>query len=235
MTNPDLFLAALSRAPMAMAAGIMMLSLLVSVQASFGDRPDTAVRSMITEALRELKRWLSVLRGDAVLTRQLVERATLPHLDLTYMARYVLGSYWQSATPSQCDRFRRAFRAHLLQICSQSMEKHAAELDQFTRSARLHYRLLRYDSGRGTAMVQVVAMAPRFGLIHLELQLHDHDGTWKVYEMTSSGINLLVGIRSDIQAQLRSNGLEAVICRLERRTGLFPPSHSLSARDNRDH
>lgn len=223
MTNPDLFVVAVSRAPMAMAAGFMMLSLLVSAQVSFNERPDAALREIITQALRELKRWLGTLRGDAVLTRQLIERATLPHLDLTRMARYVLGSYWQSATPSQCDRFRSALRAHLLRICSQTMEKHVAEIEQLTCNAYIRCRLLHYDAGRGTATIQVIAIGRRLGWMQLQLQLHNYDGTWKIYEITSSGVNLLVGIRSDIQAQLRSDGLETVIRRLEHRAGHRPP------------
>ncbi|HET8701815.1 MAG TPA: ABC transporter substrate-binding protein [Nitrococcus sp.] len=223
----------MSRAPMAMAAGFMMFSLLVSAQATTSERPDAAVRSMISAALNELKRWLTTLRGegDAVLTRQLIERITLPHLDLTYMVRYVLGSYWQSATPAQCERFRCALRAHLLQICSQSMEKYAGELDHIVHKAYLRYQLLRYDRDRGTATVWVIAVAPKLGWIHLEVRLHDHDGAWKIYEITSSGINLLVGIRSDLQAQLRRDGLETVIRRLEHRGGL--PSHNPSAQDSR--
>ncbi|EAR21696.1 MlaC/ttg2D family ABC transporter substrate-binding protein [Nitrococcus mobilis] len=226
MTNPDWFVIALSRAPMLMAAGLLMFSLLVSAQASASDRPDTAVRAMISVALRELKRWLARLRseGDAVLTRQLIERITLPHLDLTRMARYVLGSYWQSATPSQCERFRRAFRAHLLQLCSRAMAKHATELTQFVHDVRVHYRLARYDVARRTATVQVIAVTQSLGWVQLELQLHDHDGSWKIYEITSSGINILVGIRSDLQAQLRCGDLETVIRRLEHRVGL--PNHS---------
>ena len=234
MTNPDFFAAALSRAPMAMAAGLLMLSLLASAQASTSERPDVAVRGMITEAIQALKRWLGTLQRDAVLTRQLIERITLPHLDLTGMARYVLGSYWQSATPSQCERFRRAFRAYLLQMCSRTMEKHAATLDQLTRHAHVHCLLLRHDVQRGTAAVRIVATGPSLGWTHLELRLHDHDGTWKVYEITSSGINVLVGIRSELQAQLREAGLETVIRRLERRTGLLPPGHSRLARDSRE-
>lgn len=232
MTNPDFFLAAVSRAPMAIAVGFMMLSLLASAQTNSGNRPDTAVRSILSAALRELERWLGSLRGDAVLTRQLIERAILSHFDLVRMARYVLGSYWQSATPVQCERFRCALRTHLLQICGQSMETYAAALDQLAHSARVYTWLLRYDSDRGTATVRVLVMAPKLGWIHLELQLHDHDASWKVYEITSSGTNLLVGVRSDIQAQLREDGLEAVIRRLERRTGLLPPSHSPPARDS---
>ncbi len=222
MTNPDWFVAALSRAPMLMAAGLLMFSLLVSAQTEASDRPDSAVRAMISEALRELKRWLDRLcsERDAVLTRQLIERITLPHLDLTRMARYVLGSYWQCATPSQCERFRRAFRAHLLQLCSRAMAKHAAELAQFVHDVRIHYRLARYDVARRTATVQVIAAIQSLGWVQLELQLHNHDGNWKIYEITSSGINILVGIRSELQAQLRCGDLETVIRRLEQQVGL---------------
>ncbi|MDN5869830.1 MAG: ABC transporter substrate-binding protein [Nitrococcus sp.] len=232
MTNPDLLLAAMGRAPMAMALAFMMLSLLASAQTNSGERPDTAVRSMISSVLGELQRWLDTLRGDAVLTRQLIERATLPHLDLNHMARYVLGSFRRNATPAQCERFRRALRAHLLRICSQSIETYATELDQLAHYARVHTWLLRHDPDRGTATVRVLLMAPRLGWIHLELQLHSQDGSWKVYEITSSGVNLLVGIRSDIQAQLRKDGLESVIRRLERRTGLLSASHNPPARDS---
>lgn len=234
MTSPDWLLAALNPTPMVMAAGFMMFSLLISAQVNPAERPDAAVRGMIRKALHELRRRLVELRGDPVLTRQLIERITLPHLDLTQIARYVLGSYWQCATPGQCDRFRRAFRAHLLQICSRTMEKHAAELEDFVHHARLHYRLVRYDPGRSTAVVRVLALAPKLGLIHLELHLHEHDGPWRIYEITLSGINLMVGLRSELQAQLRSEGLESVIRRLERRTGLLPPVHSPSARGSHD-
>ncbi|MDN5849774.1 MAG: ABC transporter substrate-binding protein [Nitrococcus sp.] len=232
MTNPDLLLAAVGRAPMAMAVAFMMLSLLASAQTNPANRPDAAVRSIISGVLGELQRWLDTLRGDAALTRQLIERATLPHLDLNHMTRYVLGSYWQNATPAQYARCRCALRAHLLQICSQSMEKYAVTLDQLAHSARVYTWLLRHDTDRRTATVRVLLMAPRLGWIHFELQLYNQDASWKVYEITSSGINLLVGIRSDIQAQLRRDGLEAVIRRLERRTGLLPASHSPPARDS---
>lgn len=235
MTNPDILVAALGRLPMAMMAGFMVLSLLASTQTRRKDRPDAAVRSMITQAVRELKRWLGTLRRDAVLTRQVIERITVPHLDLTHMARYTLGSYWQNATPAQRDRFTRALRAHLLEIVSQSMEKHAATIDQLSRADRIHLELRRYNSEQGTALVRLVAVAPKLGWLHVELHLHDHDGSWQIYEISSSGTNLLIGIRSDIQAQLRRDDLEAVIRRLESRTGLRLLSHTPSVRDSQRH
>ncbi len=101
MTNPDMIAAALSRAPMAMAAGFLMLSLLVSAQAAASERPDAAVRGMITEAIQALRRWLGTLRRDAMLTRLLIERITLPHFDLTGMARYVASKLYPDVPDSE--------------------------------------------------------------------------------------------------------------------------------------
>ena len=48
-------------------------------------------------------------RKDPSKVGELVEKYLLPHFDIPYAARLVLGKHWADATPEQRNRFANAF------------------------------------------------------------------------------------------------------------------------------
>jgi len=63
------------------------------------------------EALRENR---EVLAKDPGRIHALVDRIAIPHIDVDFFSRYVLGNSWREATPAQRARFLAAFKTYVI-------------------------------------------------------------------------------------------------------------------------
>src|SRR5215831_11548688 len=78
-----------------------------SAQAQPG--PSEVVESAARSMLKGLDANRAAYKKDPSKVGELVEMYLLPHFDIQYSARLVLGKHWASATPEQRERFATAF------------------------------------------------------------------------------------------------------------------------------
>ncbi|MGD8710332.1 MAG: ABC transporter substrate-binding protein [Ectothiorhodospiraceae bacterium] len=219
-----------------MAAAVLLLPAVVAAAETDSD-PHAIVREVVTDALEQLSNNREAIKQDPGLARALIERKAMPHTDMELMARFVLGRYWRDATPEQRQRFTRAFHAHIVQTYSHALSEYADRIVDFAREARIDYRTLRNDNGR--ALVRAAISTPEIDTVNIDLRMHRQDGVWKVFDVQVAGVSILLSYRANIAGELASEGLDGLIARLEKRTGISdgsrsaPDSHAPQDRDSR--
>jgi phospholipid transport system substrate-binding protein len=135
-----------------------------------------------------------------------VEKYLLPHFDTEFAARMVLGRHWSVATPEQRQRFIAAFYHSLL-------TNYASALADFT-SDRLQILPARVapDATRATVHTKVKGSN---GMVAVDYELRKTPQGWKAWNVIIEGISYVYSYREDFGSQIESQGIDAVIQRLE--------------------
>jgi len=169
--------------------------------------PSDVVQAAAQGMLGDLDRDRAAYRRDPAKIGQLVDRYLMPHVDVDYAARAVLGKYWASATPEQRKRFVDAFYHSLL-------NNYGSALADFTSDKlKIFPSNVAPDATRATVRTEV----RRSGgdRVSVNYYMRKTPEGWKAWDVVISGISYVNSYRTDFGAQIEQQGLDAVIKRLE--------------------
>lgn len=177
-----------------------------SAQAQPGpsDVVETAAKSM----LKDLDADRAAYRKDPSKVGALVEKYLLPHFDIPYAARLVLGRHWATATPEQRDRFSKAFYHTLV-------DNYGSALAEFT-SDRLKVFPTKVEPNADRATVRTEVTRDNGDHVPVSYSLHKTDDGWKAWDVVIEGISYVKSFREDFGAAIDQQGLDAVIDRIEK-------------------
>ena len=126
-----------------------------------GPGPQELMQKVSQDLLRELDANRAAYTKDPTKLRDLADKYLLPHFDVDYAARLVLGKHWRTATEAQKKRFIDAFYQSL-------MRNYGDAVAEFTAD-RLTILPFKGDLASGVATVRTVAeldaRSPRNGRI----------------------------------------------------------------------
>jgi len=165
---------------------------------------ETAARSM----LQGLEANRAAYRKDPSKVGELVEKYLLPHFDIPYSARLVLGKHWRDATPEQRERFANAFYRTLV-------DNYGAALAEFT-SDRLKVFPTKVEADANRATVRTEVTRDNGDHVPVNYSLRKGDDGWKAWDVTIEGISYVKSFREDYGAAIDQQGLDAVIERIEK-------------------
>lgn len=185
-----------------------VLLFLGAAAAQAGEAPATTVVRQTTERLQTLiRQHRAQYDADKAAFYAVVNDTVAPAFDLPYVARAVLGRHWRSASDEQRARFQAAFRNHLIRIYADTLLENGDARVEWLQalgdetSTTVKARLLRSNGAEPVA---------------LGFELHrTAAGEWKVYEITIEAISFLSNFRGQIAEEIKRNGIDAVIQRLE--------------------
>ncbi|MDH5485469.1 MAG: ABC transporter substrate-binding protein [Gammaproteobacteria bacterium] len=184
---------------------------LSSVQAGAQGKvaPDTLVKDTTDKMLAALKKNHDELTKNKSLIYDLVGEIVLPHFDFIRMSRWVLGKDWDPASKDQKLRFIRAFRTLMVRT-------YAVALLDYT-DQKIEFQPLRGEASQDdvtvyTKVIQPAGKPPT--LINYRLYLKKDE--WKVYDIAVDGISLVSNYRTSFASEIKQDGLEALITRLEK-------------------
>ncbi|MCS6948709.1 MAG: ABC transporter substrate-binding protein [Steroidobacteraceae bacterium] len=169
--------------------------------------PQSLIETAANAMLRELNANRAVFRKDPQLVYALVDRILLPHFDVTYAARAVLGRHWRGATAEQRQRFIDAFYNSLL-------NNYGDALVDFTGD-RLKVLPSSVDPAATTATVRTEVKRTNGQRVPVHYQLRKTEQGWKAWDVVIEGISYVKSFREDFGAEIDQKGLDAVIQRLE--------------------
>lgn len=184
--------------------------LLVFATPVAGDTPVSAHQT-VSETLRELAGAVSDCRlqlaADPVAVRGLVDHRLRPKADVLYAGQLILGRHWSDADPAQRRRFAEAlynslvnrYASGLLLLTPNNVT--VAPASDAAHGERVEVEL-RIHAGLATPI-------PVF------LQLRSGNGQWRIFDARWEGQSYVLSLRNAFAQQLRRDGLEAVIGRLE--------------------
>jgi phospholipid transport system substrate-binding protein len=178
----------------------------ISAQAQPG--PSEVVESAAKSMLQGLEANRAAYRKDPSKVGELVEMYLLPHFDIQYSARLVLGKHWASATPEQRERFANAFYHTLV-------DNYGSALAEFT-SDRLKVYPTKVEPNSDRASVRTEVTRDNGDHVPVSYSLHKTDDGWKAWDVVIEGISYVKSFREDFGAAIDQQGLDAVIERIEK-------------------
>ncbi len=186
--------AALAQAPAAPAPGS-------------ADDPSAVVQNSAQAILAALDKDRDSYRKDPAKVAQLVNQYLLPHFDTDFSARLVLGQYWRTATPEQRKRFVDAFYHSLL-------SNYGSAITEFTAD-RLKIFPTKVEGDASRATVRTEIRRDTGDRISVNYYMRKTPEGWKAWDVVIDGISYVNSYREDFGPQIESQGLDAVIKRLD--------------------
>lgn len=172
--------------------------------------------NVITEAMDEIARGLDgrkdELQADRAALHALIDGILLPRFDRTYAAQLVMGRHWRSADNAQRERFIEAFYQNLLR-------KYADGVLEFDQD-RIVIQPYRGDPSEKRTRVQTVVTLDDGTKVPVSYSLINRESGWLLFDVTIEGISYVRNFRSELNSEIGSKGLEAVITRLESEAGI---------------
>jgi phospholipid transport system substrate-binding protein len=170
--------------------------------------PQEIVRQTADQVLEIINSRGKELENDPQKRAQLIDKIILPLIDFQAFSQLVLGYHWRTAAPEQRDRFVDAFQDTLVRTYTKSVSDYAG-----TRVSVLPARG-EQDNEYRTVYTEIRTVQNRVPLSVIYSFRFD-DGQWKAYDVTIDGLSLVKNFRSSFDDEINSNGLNALIARLE--------------------
>jgi len=172
------------------------------------DEPSQIIQNVANEMLNELDAHRVEYRKDPTKVYALVDRVLLPHFDTQYAAQQVLAKHWRTATPAQRERFVNSFYHSLLKT-------YGTALLDFTAD-RLTILPFKGDISTGRAVIRTQVRRDNGTQVPVNYSLRKNDQGWMAYDVSIEGISYIKSYRTDFDAEIAQNGLDAVIERIEK-------------------
>ncbi len=138
----------------------------------------------------------------------MVNDIILPRFDRRYAAQLVLGRNWRSASEEQRNAFIDAFYNSLLRQYADG----ALEFDQ----DRIEVLPFRGDESKPRVTVKTTVRLNDGTQVPVDYGLVRRDGGWMVFDVIIEGISYVRNFRAEVNSEIESSSLDAVIARLER-------------------
>lgn len=136
----------------------------------------------------------------------LIDELLLPHFDVRYTGRLVLGKHWKAASAEQRDRFVEVFYQFLLQ-------SYANGILEFEQGS---IKVLPADEQQNEKRV-VVKTETRMddgSEVPINYSMRRTKNGWRVYDVRIEGVSYVQNYRNQFNAEIAALGVDAVIERL---------------------
>ncbi len=160
------------------------------------------------------KRALAVL-GDPKLDfrqQQSIMRGLFTEVvDIDWIAKFVLGPVWKTATPEQKSRYLTLYRTYIT-------EGYVSKFDADSVGKVRDIKIVGMQDAPGgtfsasTEVVQTTASEPN---VKVDYRLHQTQAGYKIIDITVEGVSLLTTHRQEFAAIANNGGMEAVITKLQ--------------------
>lgn len=185
---------------------ILALTTLTVVAAA--QAPDQAIRET-TDRLRALiDRNRAVYQADNEKFFREVEAVVVPRFDTRYIGQIILGQHWRNASEAQRTRFITAFKNNLVHSYAGALLEHADTVE--LKWKPVHMAPAAKDTTVGVDLVRKGGPP-----IPISFSVHRVGAEWKVYDVSIDSISLATSFRSQFNPEIKKNGLEGLIKRLE--------------------
>jgi phospholipid transport system substrate-binding protein len=204
--------------------GILLSSLLLlsfTANANANVAPHDMLESVTKEIFTTLKAEQETIHEKPTHLFDLVERVLLPHVDMSVMSRYVLGKYWRRADDKQREQFIKEFQNLLVRFYVSALLDDPAQLDDLLADTEglISYIPVNLDAETRKTIVRAEVHMPNGGpKVPVSFNLFRNEGgDWMMYDVNVDGISLVTNYRSSFAAEIKRDGLDALIARLAER------------------
>lgn len=195
----------------------LILAILLAVGLSSGsfaadETPNEVVESAVALFAAGLDGRRDELAADRAALYELIDEILMPRFDRKFAAQAVLAKHWRDASESQRERFIEAFYQALLR-------RYADGLLQF-ESDKVKVLPYRGDASKSRTKVRSTVQLENGSKVAVDYDLVKRESGWLLFNVAIEGISYVRNFRAEIDSEIRSSSLDAVIQRLEREAGI---------------
>ncbi len=194
--RPALFLAAL---------------LLGSVAGANPGSPDAVIEGAVAELTEKLSGRKDELAENRDELYTLIDEVLLPRFDRKLAAQLVLAKHWRTASEEQRERFINAFYSSLLR-------KYADGLLEFDED-RIEVIEFRGDTTAKRSLGKTNVTLEDGTQVPVHYDLVNRGDRWLIFNVKVEGVSYVSNFRTELDSEIRTSSLQAVIDRLESEAG----------------
>ncbi len=165
--------------------------------------------ALLTELLDGRK---AELAADRKQLYALIDEILLPRFDRKFAAQIVLAKHWRTASEEQQTRFIEAFYQALVR-------RYADGVLEFDPD-KIRVLPFRGDESKKRTKVRSTVMLDDGSKVAVDYDLVKRDSGWLVFNVVIEGVSYVRNFRAELDSEISSSSLDAVITRLEDEAGI---------------
>ena len=169
--------------------------------------PNTVIEESVALLTEKLDGRKEELAADRQALYALIDEILLPRFDRRFAAQVVLAKHWRTASDEQKSRFIEAFYQALVRRYADGV----LEFDP-DKITVLPYR---GDETKKRTKVRTTIALDDGSKAAVDYDLVKRENGWLVFNVVIEGVSYVRNYRTELDAEIRSSSLDAVIARLE--------------------
>jgi len=190
----------------------VLLSFSVAPVFAQDESPTAVIESAVTLFAEKMDGRHDELASDPDALYVLIDEILLPRFDRKFAAQLVMAKHWRVADEAQRERFIEAFYQALLRRYADGL----LEFDQ----ERVSVLPFRGDDSKPRAKVKTTVELNDGTKVAVDYELVKREAGWLLFNVVIEGISYIRNFRTELDSEIRSSSLDAVIERLESEAGI---------------
>ena len=204
-------------------AGAAGLLLAASALAAPASAPQDELKTVTEQIRGMIKQHHTEYAADKGKFYAAMNEQLIPHFDVPYISKYVLGLNYRSASADQRTRFANAFKDMLMRSYADAL------LDKYD-SVKVDWQTPRLADGATDALVTSILTQDNGQKTNIGFRVHVVDNDWKVWDIVVENISLATNFKSQINAEIKKTSLDDVIGRMEKGESVAAPNTAPGAK-----
>jgi phospholipid transport system substrate-binding protein len=176
------------------------------------DSPNAVIESSVALFAEQLAGRREELAANRQELYKVVDAILLPRFDSRFAAQVVLAKHWRTATEEQQTRFIEAFYRALLRKYSDGILEFDPEM--------VTVLPFRGDDTKKRTKVRSTVALDDGSKVAVDYDLVKRKSGWLVFNVVIEGVSYVRNFRAELDSEIRSSSLDAVIARLESEAGI---------------
>ena len=191
--------------------GLIVSTLLIASATAQQLAPDALVKNVTNEVLNIVRKDQDIQNGNTAKAIALVEAKVLPDFDFQRMTALAVGKEWRKATPDQQSALASEFRTLLVRTYSSALTSY--------KNQTIDFKPTKMAGDEADVTVRTEIKQPGAKSVSIDYAMEKADSTWKVYDITVSGISLVMSFRDQFSHEVLNGGIEGLIKSLRAKNG----------------
>lgn len=196
-----------------------ILPVLLIVILGFGmASPATASTQGASQFIEKLaKDVLQIVRDEAMPDSEKqaqLESMFVQHVDIDWIARFVLGKYVRTATPEQLARYKQEYQNFIVKHYTSRFTEYTGETFKVIDSRA---------EGNGDYLLNMEIVRPRQASVMISYKVREvPGGAYKVYDIIVEGVSMITTQRSEFSSIVSRQGMDFLIQQLAKKNSQGP-------------
>lgn len=175
------------------------LSLGISTTA-FAANPDAA-KAFVDTVAKQVIEVAKNESADRASKQSKIEAIFTDKVDINYIAKFVLGKNWRTATPAQQQSYIAAYKPFILKNYASKLAKYSGQT----------YALKNAHADEDASVVTMEIIDPNGQNVMVDYRLKEAGNAFKIVDIAVEGVSLLNTQRSEFNGIVENKGIDGLI------------------------